>query len=276
DPAPRGRRRGPAQFNRRFLCDARRHTVAGSAADVRRRPSPRPFRRSGHREREASRLGRDRGDEDDDRPRAVVTRIGVQDRLVPGATLSEKFEAARRYGFDALELSERPAFDEARVAIREKIPVTAIAGGYRGWLIDPNPKEVAAARADLAALLDLAGELGTGIVVVPIWGRTRHLPGIATGRTRDQDEELFLEGLRPLAERAERAGARIFLEPLNRYQNDLCVTIADAVRFRDALDSPSVLVVGDTFHMNIEEADMAASLADAGERLGYVQMADSQ
>jgi len=205
-----------------------------------------------------------------------VTRIGVQDRLVPGSTLAAKYEVARRYGFDALELSERPAFDEARVAIREEIPVTAIAGGYRGWLIDPNPKEVAAARADLAALLDLAGELGTGIVVVPIWGRTRHLPGIATGRTRDQDAELFLEGLRPLAERAERAGARIFLEPLNRYQNDLCVTIADAVRFRDALDSPSVLVVGDTFHMNIEEADMAASLADAGERLGYVQMADSQ
>ena len=35
-------------------------------------------------------------------------------------------------------------------------------------------------------------------------------------------------------------------------------------------------MVGDTFHMNIEEADMAASLAEAGERLGYVQMADSQ
>jgi sugar phosphate isomerase/epimerase len=205
-----------------------------------------------------------------------VTRIGVQDRLLPGTTLSEKFAAALRFGFDALELSERPAFDEARAAIREKIPITAIAGGYRGWLIDPDPEEVAAARTDIAALLDLAGELGTGIVVVPIWGRTRHLPGIATGRTRDQDEGLFLEGLRPLAERAERAGARIFIEPLNRYQNDLCVTIADASRFRDAIASPAVFVVGDTFHMNIEEADMAASLAAAGERLGYVQMADSQ
>jgi sugar phosphate isomerase/epimerase len=205
-----------------------------------------------------------------------VTRIGVQDRLVPGATLSEKYDAARRFGFDALELSERPAFDEARAAIRQKIPVTAIAGGYRGWLIDPDPEEVAAARTDIAALLDLAGELGTGVVVVPIWGRTRHLPGIATGRTRDQDDALFVEGLRPLAERAERAGARIFIEPLNRYQNDVCVTIADASRFRDAIDSPAVLVVGDTFHMNIEEADMAASLAEAGERLGYVQMADSQ
>ena len=28
----------------------------------------------------------------------------------------------------------------------------------------------------------------------------------------------------------ERAGARIFIEPLNRYQNDVCVTIADALR----------------------------------------------
>jgi sugar phosphate isomerase/epimerase len=205
-----------------------------------------------------------------------VTRVGVQDRLVPGATLREKYEAARRFGFDALELSERPAFDEARTAIRDKIPVTAIAGGYRGWLIDPEPEKIAEARADIAALLDLAGELGTGIVVVPIWGRTRNLPGIATGRTRDEDEALFLEGLRPLAEHAERAGARIFLEPLNRYQNDVCVTIADAVRFRDAIDSAAVLVVGDTFHMNIEEADMAASLADAGEKLGYVQMGDSQ
>jgi len=132
------------------------------------------------------------------------------------------------------------------------------------------------AREDIAELLDLAGELGTGVVVVPIWGRTRNLPGLATGRTRDEDEGLFLEGLRPLADRAERAGARIFIEPLNRYQNDVCVSIADALRFRDALDSPAVFVVGDTFHMNIEEADMAASLAEAGERLGYVQMADSQ
>jgi sugar phosphate isomerase/epimerase len=205
-----------------------------------------------------------------------VTRLGIQDRLVPGATLREKYEAIRRFGFDGLELSERPAFDEARLAIREKIPVTAIAGGYRGWLIDPDPEMITAARTDIAMLVDLAGELGTGIVVVPIWGRTRNLPGIATGRTRDEDETLFLEGLRPIAEHAERAGARIFVEPLNRYQNDVCVTIADALRLRDAVDSPALFVVGDTFHMNIEEADMPASLADAGEKLGYVQMADSQ
>jgi sugar phosphate isomerase/epimerase len=205
-----------------------------------------------------------------------VTRLGVQDRLIPGATLREKLDNVRAFGFDALELSDKPAFDEIRTAIRERIPVTAIAGGYRGWLIDPDPEQRALAREDLAALVDLAGELGTGIVVVPIWGRTRNLPGIATGRTREEDESLFLEALRPLAQRAERAGAKLYVEPLNRYQNDVCVTIADAVRLTKAVASSAVLVVGDSFHMNIEEADMAASLAAAGERLGYVQFADSQ
>ena len=85
-------------------------------------------------------------------------------------------------------------------------------------------------------------------------------PGSAPerGRTRDEDEALFLEGLVPLVRRAESAGGRIFIEPLNRYQNDLCVTIADALRFAELLASPAALVVGDTFHMNIEEADMGA------------------
>jgi sugar phosphate isomerase/epimerase len=205
-----------------------------------------------------------------------VRRIGVQDRLVPGDTPRAKYEAARRFGFDALELSNRPAFDEARAAIREKIPVTAIAGGYRGWLIDPDPDQARQAREDIGLLLDLAGELSTGVIVVPIWGRTRHLPGIATGRPPDVDVAIFADALLGLRDRAERAGARVFIEPLNRYQNDVCVSLADALRFCDAIDSPAVFVVGDTFHMNIEEVDMGASLAAAGERLGYVQMADSQ
>jgi hypothetical protein len=32
----------------------------------------------------------------------VVIRLALQDRLVPGASLRERSERARRYGFDAL------------------------------------------------------------------------------------------------------------------------------------------------------------------------------
>ena len=82
--------------------------------------------------------------------------------------------------------------------------------------------------------------------------------------------------MRALASRAERAGAKLYLEPINRYQNDLCVTIADALRLRERIGSNAVFVMGDVFHMNIEEADLGVALESAGDWLGYVHLADSQ
>ena len=202
-------------------------------------------------------------------------RLSIQDRLLPGATLRERFDNARRYGFEAIELSEQP-FEDAEVALREHIPISAICGGYRGWLVDPDAEKIRLARKDLAHLVSLAGELGTGCVVVPIWGRTRNLPNIGTGRSRDADELIFVEGMRALASRAERAGAQLYIEPINRYQNDLCVTIADALRLRERIGSDAVFVMGDVFHMNIEEGDLGASLESAGARLAYLHLADSQ
>lgn len=195
---------------------------------------------------------------------------------MPGATIAERADRARRYGFDAIELSLPPVVDHAREALRHGTSVSALCGGYRGWLIDPDPALVALARADLHEQLAVAGELGAACIVVPIWGRTRNLPGIATGRTSADDAALFVEGLRELAVTAERTGATLVIEPLNRYQNDVCNTITDALRFRGLAGSPAVKVMGDTFHMNMEEADMAAALESAGDLLGYVHLADNQ
>ena len=88
-------------------------------------------------------------------------RLSIQDRLLPGTSLRERYERARRYGFEALELSQQP-FEDAEIALREHIPISAICGGYRGWLIDPDPEKIREARKDLAHLVSLAGELGTG------------------------------------------------------------------------------------------------------------------
>jgi len=202
-------------------------------------------------------------------------RFAVQDRLVPGASLRERGARARGYGFDAIEVSLPPAAEGAREALRDRVAVSALCGGYRGWLIDPDPEQIALARADLREQLELAGALGAACIVVPLWGRTRNLPGLATGRSREEDAALFVDGLRGLAPHAERSGATLVIEPLNRYQNDLCNTLAEAREFRDAVGSPAVKVMGDVFHMNMEEADMAGALTAAGDALGYVHVADN-
>jgi sugar phosphate isomerase/epimerase len=205
-----------------------------------------------------------------------MTLLSIQDRLVPGGSIREKFDAARSYGFDAIELSEAPVAEHAAEAIRSGVTVSALCAGYRGWLIDPDPEGVKSARADIKRLLELGAELGTGDIVIPIYGRTRNLPNNGTGRAREDDEALFLEGMRELAAHAERVGGILFLEAINRYENDLCVKVDDSLRYREMIGSPAVRTMGDVFHMNIEEGDLGAALERAGEALGYVHLADSQ
>jgi sugar phosphate isomerase/epimerase len=205
-----------------------------------------------------------------------VIRIGVQSRLVPGATLNDRREAALRMGFDGIELSGTDMLAMAREAIDDGVEVTAICSGHRGWLIDPDPEMVAVARTDIRALLEYAARLDAPLILVPIYGRNEKLPNAGTGRSHAEDEALWLEGLREATDHAERIGARILVEPINRYENPLSITVADAMRYAAAMDSAAVRPMADVFHMNIEEADLAAAIEAARGVLGYVHLGDSQ
>jgi sugar phosphate isomerase/epimerase len=206
-----------------------------------------------------------------------VTRLAVQSNLVPGGSLREKYDTARRYGFDGMELSGFPMIDLAREAIRDRVPVSAMCSGHRGWFIDPDPEKVKACREDVKVLLELSAELDAPLIVVPIYGRTNRLPPHAgTGRPPEEDHKLWIEGLREATDHAERVGGRLLVEAINRYENSLSVRLEDAVGFAREMDSPQVRAMGDVFHMNIEEVNLGQSLVDAGDMLAYVHLADSQ
>lgn len=202
--------------------------------------------------------------------------MAVQSRLVPGESLRERHERALTYGFDAIELAHFPMIDAAEEALRDGIRPSAMCSGHRGWFIDPDPREIQACIADVKHLLELGAELRAPLIVVPIYGRTRHLPHAATGRTHEEDERLWLEGLREVTDHAEKVGGTLVVEAINRFENSISVQLADAVRFARATRSPNVKAMGDVFHMNIEEADIGRAFEEAGEMLGYVHLADSQ
>jgi sugar phosphate isomerase/epimerase len=68
---------------------------------------------------------------------------------------------------------------------------------------------------------------------------------------------------------------QVFLEPLNRYEDYLVNTLADAVSIVEEVGSPGVSVIADTFHMSIEETDIAAAIRSAGAHIQHVQLGDS-
>ena len=206
-----------------------------------------------------------------------MLKLAVQSRLVPGAGLREKREAALRLGFEGIELSHFPMIEAAEVALRDRVPVSAMCSGHRGWFIDPDPAEVAACKQDVKRLLELGADLDAPLIIVPIYGRTANLPPHAgTGRSRQEDEELWLDGLLEVTRHADHVGGRLVVEAINRFENSVSVTLADAVRWAREANSPQVRAMGDVFHMNIEEVDFGASFEEAGDMLAYVHLADTQ
>jgi sugar phosphate isomerase/epimerase len=90
-----------------------------------------------------------------------------------------------------------------------------------------------------------------------------------------EEYDLFVEGVRKVAERARPMGLRLAMEVLNRYEAHLLTTAAEALKFVADVGADNVGLLLDAYHMNIEEADPAGALRQAGERLYLYHVADS-
>lgn len=83
------------------------------------------------------------------------------------------------------------------------------------------------------------------------------------------------EGLNLLGEHAAGLGVPLLYEPLNRYETNLATTLQQGVQLLDSLQTQNVQLLADLFHMNIEEANIAQALLDAGKHVGHVHFVDS-
>ncbi len=84
-----------------------------------------------------------------------------------------------------------------------------------------------------------------------------------------------IEILARCAEAAKAAGITITLEPANRYETNLVNTAAQGLALIEAIGADNVLLHLDTYHMNIEENDIAQAIRACGHKLGYFEVSES-
>ena len=119
-------------------------------------------------------------------------------------------------------------------------------------------------------LLDFAAGLGKPLVSCHGFvGRVRPLTSLA------EERELLLEAVGQIADQASNYGLRMVFEVLNRYESHLVNTGQEALAFIDDLAKDNVGVLLDAYHMNIEEADPAGAIRQAGSKLWLYHAADS-
>jgi sugar phosphate isomerase/epimerase len=139
---------------------------------------------------------------------------------------------------------------------------------------DFDPAKRKDAIQQLRSQLTVIAELGgIGVMTPASWGQfSRRLPPFEPPRSPEEDREVLAEALGILGEHAHRNGVLIMLEPLNRYENHMVNTLAEAVSYC-AMDS--IRIVGDTYHMNIEEDDPCRALIDAAPYIAHMQISES-
>jgi sugar phosphate isomerase/epimerase len=182
-------------------------------------------------------------------------------------------------GFDGIEIFPPDAaaldVDSVRALVaRHGLRVAAVGTGG-GWvrhkltLTHADAAIRRDARAFIGAIIARAGALGAPAIIGSMQGRSE------VGVTREQALAWLAEGLAELGSLAARLGVPLLYEPLNRYETNLFNRLGDTARWLDGQPLPNVRILADLFHMNIEEADLAAALREAGARVGHVHFADS-
>ncbi|HXZ44935.1 MAG TPA: sugar phosphate isomerase/epimerase family protein [archaeon] len=211
-------------------------------------------------------------------------KLACSSRIAPGSTYREKVASLERFGFAGIEA--RLPEDEATPERVEEVEEALAHSSVRACsLIVPGPVYVAPLDSEDAkqrklekgkSALRIGARLGAPVFIAPEYRPQSPLPLFDPPRSLDaRERELFFSFLRDIAECAEKVAAVALLEPINRYETHYYHRLEEAVAVCQQIGSPRVKVVADFFHMNIEEADIPASIARAAGYIGHVQLADS-
>ncbi len=188
---------------------------------------------------------------------------------------SSVFAKAAEAGYDGVEISLVAGLDVgvgrmARTAGSLGLDVLCSTGLSPTMDISSPDASVRRAGIDhLRRCLDDAARLGS-----PILGGVTYATwmGFPDG-DHDGHRQRSAAALREVAGYASTLGIDICLEVLNRFETFMFNTVADCLEYMDMVDHPSVKVELDTFHMNMEEDDLAGAVRLAGSRIGHVQVA---
>ena len=182
-------------------------------------------------------------------------------------------------GYDGVELAVRDpklldAGHVSRMVEQNGLEVPAIgtgqAYGEEGLSFthsDATIREHAIER--IKSQVDLAVAYSAIVILGLIRGK------VETGVQRDQALDWLVEALRECANYASPKNIKLALEPINRYETDLIITVSEGLKLIEKVGADNFGLLLDTFHMNIEEPSIEQSIRNAGNRIFHFHIADS-
>ena len=175
-----------------------------------------------------------------------------------------EFAYLRPEKFDLDRLAKRASGLDLEIAVTMGLPLEADVSNEDRDVVKAGERLLADA---VKAVRDIGGTKLGGI----LYSAHTKYSRMPTDRGRKNS----IAAIAGTAEIARAAGVDLVLEIVNRFESNLLNTTAQGLDFIAATGSDHVKLHLDTFHMNIEEANPAAAIRLAGDRIGYFHIGES-
>lgn len=123
----------------------------------------------------------------------------------------------------------------------------------------------------MAAAIGEMGGGNLGGIIYSYW--PAHLPDGTTDKR--PYFERSVQSMKQAIQAAEDNNVVFNMEVVNRFEQYLLNTAAEAVEYVQAVDSPNAKVMLDTFHINIEEDFFTDAILTAGDYLGHFHIGEN-
>lgn len=210
-----------------------------------------------------------------------MNQLGVHALVFAGSWAKKDREraiaGAARLGYDLIEipLLDPTAVDAAAtVRLLERNGIRGVTSLGLNFKADISSADAVVAKRGevlLERALAVTRDIGATYMGGVIYSALGKYPGPATTKGRRN----CIAALRRLAKTAKASGIMLGLEPVNRYESNLINTGEQALDIIAATGADNIVVHLDTYHMNIEEGNLARCVERCGQKIGYLHVGES-
>lgn len=204
--------------------------------------------------------------------------IGMTQWIVGDEPLERSFERMHRCGYDGIEFAAEPYSldaDECTALMKKyQLDCRSLCGIFDDTRdLTAGGAEGKAAVRYLKDSVDFACKVGAKVIIAvpsPV-GRTVR----PADRSMQEIEKNAVQNIREAADYAAAHGIRLAIEAINRYETYYINTLAKGLDLVKKIAHPSVGMMADLFHMNLEERSVVDSLYMIKDFLLHVHIADN-
>jgi len=192
---------------------------------------------------------------------------------IPGGEIAQKLDFLEANGFSAVEIPSGNWPIENCEALLQAMQgrklFISTACGPSNFAYAEEEKREAEVQKFLPVIEALGKMKSVGLILCPARGKLSE-PGWLSGKDLRKD---FVENTgKRLAEHAHKHGTAIVLEPLRRNETPFLRQVADGARMAADI-GPGATVMGDFWHMQLEETSFMGAFICAGKLLSHVHIA---